>query len=69
MHIAINRFKVAIGKEEIFEKIWQNRKSHLDVVPGFMAFNLLRGERGKEATLFLFPFAMGNRRCVCSLDA
>ncbi len=30
MFIAINRFKIVIGKEDDFETIWKNRETHLD---------------------------------------
>lgn len=49
----MNRFKIAKGKEDIFEEIWQQRKSYLDTVPGFLVFNLLRGESGEEVTIFV----------------
>ena len=35
MYIAMNRFKIVKGKEDIFEDIWKNRDSHLDNVTGF----------------------------------
>ena len=44
MFIAMNRFKINIGKESEFEMIWKNRETLLDQVPGFISFNLLRGE-------------------------
>ncbi|MGR9117014.1 MAG: antibiotic biosynthesis monooxygenase family protein [Gammaproteobacteria bacterium] len=53
MYIAINRFRIARGQEARFEEIWRNRKSYLNDVPGFIAFNLLRGAAGDEATVFL----------------
>ena len=28
--IAMNRFKIAIGRESDFEDIWKNRETHLD---------------------------------------
>ena len=43
MYIAMNRFRVAKGSEQIFETIWTSRKTHLDEVPGFKDFHLLRG--------------------------
>ena len=52
MFIAMNRFKVALGSEEDFIRIWKNRETHLDTVPGFKEFNLLRGPRTEEYTLF-----------------
>ena len=52
MYIAMNRFKIKLGKEEQFEKIWRDRDSHLDKVDGFIKFNLLRSNPQKEYTLF-----------------
>lgn len=52
MFLAMNRFKVALGKEEDFITIWKNRDSYLEGVPGFISFNLLRGETTDEHTLF-----------------
>jgi hypothetical protein len=44
MYIAMNRFRVNAGHEEVFEEMWRRRDSYLDQVPGFKAFRLLRGE-------------------------
>ena len=52
MYIAMNRFRIALGAEETFEKLWRERESHLDGVPGFREFHLLRGESDDEATLY-----------------
>ena len=30
MYIAMNRFKIILGCEDDFEKIWKNRNTHLD---------------------------------------
>ena len=52
MFIAMNRFRIARGREEVFEEMWRSRESHLDGVPGFREFHLLRGPADEEATLF-----------------
>lgn len=52
MYIAMNRFRIAPGKEQEFIDIWKNRDSHLDGVPGFKDFKLLQGASSEEATLF-----------------
>ncbi|MFL2661787.1 MAG: antibiotic biosynthesis monooxygenase family protein [Alphaproteobacteria bacterium] len=52
MYIAMNRFKIVKGKEEIFESIWKNRESHLDKVTGFKKFNLIKGESNEDFTLY-----------------
>lgn len=52
MFLAMNRFQIAIGFEEGFEKIWRERESFLDQVPGFVSFNLLRGITQDDHTLY-----------------
>jgi len=52
MFIAMNRFKVVLGSEEEFEKIWKTRDSYLGDVPGFLGFHLLRGASAEEHTLY-----------------
>ena len=53
MFIAMNRFKIVPGKEDAFEKVWKNRDSHLKGVPGFIEFNLVKGEETKEFSLYV----------------
>ena len=43
MFIAMNRFKIAPGFEQGFEKIWRERDSYLSEVPGFQSFALMKG--------------------------
>ncbi len=38
MYIAMNRFKIVLGKEKEFEDVWKNRDTHLDGVKGFKNF-------------------------------
>tara|TARA_Y100000589_G_scaffold301878_1_gene313052 strand:+ start:341 stop:643 length:303 start_codon:yes stop_codon:yes gene_type:complete len=52
MFIAMNRFKIVQGMELKFEKIWKERDSHLDKVPGFLNFNLIKGESNENFTLY-----------------
>lgn len=52
MFIAMNRFRIAPGKEQEFIDIWKNRETHLDEVPGFQSFNLLQGPSDETQTLF-----------------
>jgi heme-degrading monooxygenase HmoA len=52
MFIAMNRFRIALGKEDDFIEIWKQRETYLDQVPGFKSFNLLRGPSGEDHTLF-----------------
>ena len=52
MFIAMNRFKIIIGKENEFENVWKSRETHLDQVPGFKKFNLIKGKTTDEYTLY-----------------
>lgn len=52
MFIAMNRFKIAKGREDDFINVWKNRETHLDTVPGFREFHLLRGAGEDSYTLF-----------------
>ena len=52
MFIAMNRFKVKLGEESYFEEIWKNRDTHLNEVPGFKKFNLIKSESNEEFTLY-----------------
>ncbi|MFV0245801.1 MAG: antibiotic biosynthesis monooxygenase family protein [Qingshengfaniella sp.] len=52
MFLTMNRFKVKRGREEAFEDIWKNRDSHLHTVPGFKAFELMRGATFDDYTLY-----------------
>jgi heme-degrading monooxygenase HmoA len=53
MFIAMNRFRIASGKEAEFIEIWKSRDSRLGDVPGFLSFNLLQGPSDEDATLFV----------------
>jgi heme-degrading monooxygenase HmoA len=52
MFIAMNRFQVVKGSEEAFERLWQNRDSHLDEMAGFVAFHLLKGPEAEDHSLY-----------------
>ena len=52
MFIAMNRFRIKKGREEDFERVWSERDSHLDDVPGFVEFHLLRGPEEEDYTLY-----------------
>ena len=52
MFIAMNRFKIVLGKEQDFENVWRNRDTHLANVRGFKKFNLVKGEKKDEYTLY-----------------
>ena len=52
MFIAMNRFKIIIGKENEFENVWKSRETHLGKVPGFKKFNLIKGKTTEDYTLY-----------------
>ena len=52
MFVAMNRFRIAPGREAEFTEIWRSRDSHLKEVPGFVSFHLLQGASTAESTLF-----------------
>jgi heme-degrading monooxygenase HmoA len=52
MFIAMNRFQVKRGSEEAFERVWLNRDSQLNTVPGFVEFHLLKGPEADDHTLY-----------------
>jgi len=52
MYIAMNRFRIAPGRESDFEEVWRKRESYLDEVPGFREFHLLRGPTDETRTLY-----------------
>jgi len=52
MFIAMNRFQVVRGEEAAFEALWLGRDIHIDRVPGFVAFHLLKGPEREDHTLY-----------------
>jgi heme-degrading monooxygenase HmoA len=48
----MNRFRIARGFVEDFEKVWRERDSYLDEVAGFREFLLLKGPSDEEYTLY-----------------
>lgn len=52
MFIAMNRFKVELGAEKDFERLWLSREVHLHKEPGFVAFHLLRGPVREDHALY-----------------
>jgi heme-degrading monooxygenase HmoA len=52
MFIAMNRFRITKGFEEGFEKVWRERESYLDEVPGFREFHLLKGPTRDDHVLY-----------------
>jgi heme-degrading monooxygenase HmoA len=52
MFIAMNRFKVNKGSEKDFEDLWLGRETHLEDLPGFITFHLLKGPERDDHTLY-----------------
>ena len=52
MFIAMNRFKVKKGSEHDFEQVWLTRETHLEDVPGFIEFHLLKGPEHDDYVLY-----------------
>ena len=52
MFIVMNRFRIAHGHEDDFERVWRERDSHLSRVPGFKSFSLLKGPRKDDHVLY-----------------
>jgi len=52
MFIAMNRFRIAPGRESDFEQIWKERDSYLAGVEGFREFHLLKGPSDQIRTLY-----------------
>jgi len=52
MYIAMNRFRIALGREDAFETLWRERDSYLEGEPGFRSVPLLKGATDDECTLY-----------------
>lgn len=52
MFIAMNRFAVRKGSEGDFEQVWLGRDIHIDGVPGFVEFHLLKGPEREDHVLY-----------------
>jgi heme-degrading monooxygenase HmoA len=61
--IAMNRFRIAPGRESDFEDLWRKRDSHLDEVDGFREFHLLRGPSDDECTLYASHTVWDSKEC------
>ncbi len=62
MFIAMNRFRIAKGFEEGFEKVWRERESYLDEVPGFREFHLLKGPERDDHVLYASHSVWASRK-------
>ena len=50
----MSRLKVETGRETEFETAWKSREKDTDGVKGFKQFNLFKGDRNKEFSLYIF---------------
>jgi len=48
----MNRFQIALGFEDGFEKVWRERDTFLADVPGFKSFSLLKGPEQADHVLY-----------------
>jgi len=62
MYIAMNRFRIAAGREDEFVQVWRARDSYLDQVQGFLGFRLLQGKPGESETLFISHSEWASRK-------
>ena len=60
--IAMNRFKIALGREIDFENIWKKRETHLDDVHGFIEFHLIKGKTEETHTLYASHSTWNNQK-------
>lgn len=61
MFIAMNRFRIAKGREADFEEIWAKRDTFLHEVPGFVEFHLLKGPEHEDHSLYVSHTIWENR--------
>ena len=61
MFIAMNRFRIKLGREEDFEAIWRSRDSYLSEVPGYQEFHLVKGPQHDGHTLYATHVIWDNR--------
>ena len=56
-------WRVCTGAEQeaAFEQVWLSRDSHLDKVPGFVEFHLLKGPEAEDHTLYASHTVWENR--------
>lgn len=56
MYMAMTRFQVSLGQENLFESVWKKRKSYLAKMKGYRGLFLLRGPTNKDHTVFISHF-------------
>jgi heme-degrading monooxygenase HmoA len=68
MFIAMNRFRVKKGSEDVFEKVWLGRDSYLDRVPGFLEFHLLRGPEAEDHNALFLAHCVAKQTGLRGVD-
>ena len=68
MYLAMNRFKIVLGKEDDFETVWKSRETHLEGVKGFKKFNLIKGAKNKEFSLYVSHSEWNSEKDFWRLD-
>ena len=58
----MNRFKIALNRENDFEDIWRKRETHLRGVSGFIEFHLVKGKTEDTHTLYASHSTWRDRR-------
>ena len=58
----MNRFKIALNRENDFENIWKKRETHLNDVPGFIEFHLGKGMCDETHTLYVSHSTLNTRK-------
>ena len=58
----MNRFKIALNREYDFENIQRKRETHLDNVPGFIDFHLVKGKTEETHTLYASHSTWNSRK-------
>lgn len=53
MFFAMNRFTVGPDNVAAFEARWRDREVHMDKLPGFVMFNLLKGPEKDGGVLYI----------------
>ena len=53
MYIAMNQFRVNPERATDFEKMWEERDSYLNEVPGFKSFHLLKGALEEDVQIYI----------------
>ena len=54
--------------EHEFEQMWRNRESHLDGVPGFHKFNLIKGSKQEDHHVYASHSVWDSEELFYSMD-